>query len=71
MSFFIVKKNSKKAYINESILLHQFDSDSSDLVEFVSSPVPFKIVESDKEKVNEFPEVFEVGLSKYGYLVNV
>ena len=58
--------------MHERILLHQYDGDSSDLAEFIRSPVPlFKIVVTDEDKVKKFPEVFELGLPEYAYSVDV
>ena len=57
--------------MHERILLHQYDGDSSDLAEFIKSPVPFKIVVTDEDKVEKFPEVFELGLPEYAYSVDV
>jgi len=64
-------KKIKKMYMHERILLHQYDGDSSDLAEFIRSPVPFKIVVTDEDKVKKFPEVFELGLPEYAYSVDV
>jgi hypothetical protein len=58
--------------MHERILLHQYNGngDSSDLAEFIRSPVPFKIVVRDMEYVEKYPEVFEHGTPEYYYAVD-
>jgi len=68
---FAPNKKSKKVYMHERILLHQYDGDSSDLAKFITGPVPFKIVVTSEEFVDKFPDVFELGLPEYSHSVDV
>eukprot|EP01035_Chromulina_nebulosa_P041492 gene41492-56130_t len=63
-------KKTKKMHMYERILHHQYNGDSSDLAAFITGPVPFKIVVTDLEYVEKYPEVFEHGTAEYRYAVD-